>query len=99
MVVLDIRHIRPSALRDWIPLMFVSFFPHPKLFFWSAVIWAALSMAFWYGFAGKLVDPSPGVVGVALFWSVPSLWFDLYFAICVALFAGFWMWFSPHPWA
>ncbi len=79
--------------------MFVSFFPRPKLFFWSAVIWAALSMAFWYGFAGNLVDSSSGVIGVALFWSAPSLWFDLYFAICVALFAGFWMWFSPHPWA
>lgn len=79
--------------------MFVSFFPRPKLFFWSAVIWAALSMAFWYGFAGNLVDSSSGVIGVALFWSAPSLWFDLYFAICVALFAGFWMWFAPHPWA
>jgi peptide/bleomycin uptake transporter len=99
MVVLDIRHIRPSALRDWIPLMFVSFFPRPKLFFWSALIWSALSMAIWYGFAGNLVDSSSGVIGVALFWSAPSLWFDLYFAICVALFAGFWMWFSPHPWA
>ena len=79
--------------------MFVSFFPRPKLFFWSAVIWAALSMAFWYGFAGNLVDSSSGVIGVALFWSAPSLWFDLYFAICVALFAGAWMWFAPHPWA
>ena len=79
--------------------MFVSFFPRPKLFFWSALIWAGLSMAFWYGFAGNLVDSSSGVIGVALFWSAPSLWFDLYFAICVALFAGAWMWFAPHPWA
>jgi peptide/bleomycin uptake transporter len=79
--------------------MFVSFFPRPKLFFWSALIWAGLSMAFWYGFAGNLVDSSSGVIGVALFWSVPSLWFDFYFAICVALFAGAWMWFAPHPWA
>jgi peptide/bleomycin uptake transporter len=88
-----------STLRDWIPLMFVSFFPRPKLFFWSAVIWAAVCMAFWYGFAGNLVNSSSGVIGVALFWSAPSLWFDLYFAICVALFAGAWMWFAPHPWA
>ena len=79
--------------------MFVSFFPRPKLFFWSALLWAGLSMAFWYGFAGNLVDSSPGVIGVALFWSAPSLWFDFYFAICVALFAGAWMWFAPHPWA
>src|SRR3984885_14404706 len=80
--------------------MFVSFFPRPKLFFWSALAWAALTMGFWYGFASHVVESStPGVVGVALFWSAPSLWFDFYFAACVALFAGFWMWFAPHPWA
>ena len=79
--------------------MFVSFFPRPKLFFWSALGWAALAMAFWYGFASHLVAASPGVVGMALFWSAPSLWFDFYFAVCVALFAGFWMWLAPHPWA
>jgi peptide/bleomycin uptake transporter len=80
--------------------MFVSFFPRPKLFFWSALGWAALAMAFWYGFAGHFVESSSrGVVGVALFWSAPALWFDFYFAVCVALFAGFWMLFAPHPWA
>jgi peptide/bleomycin uptake transporter len=80
--------------------MFVSFFPRPKLFFLSAVAWAALSMALWYGYAGNLVAPTPaGVIGVALFWSAPSLWFDLYFAISVAIFAGFWMTLAPHPWA
>jgi peptide/bleomycin uptake transporter len=70
------------------------------VFFWSALVWAALTMAFWYGFASHVVEPStPGVVGVALFWSPPALWFDFYFAACVALFAGFWMWLAPHPWA
>jgi peptide/bleomycin uptake transporter len=80
--------------------MFVSFFPRPKLFFWSAIIWATLSMSLWYGYAGDVVAPTPpGVVGVALFWSAASLWFDLYFAISVAIFAGFWMTLAPHPWA
>jgi len=80
--------------------MFVSFFPRPKLFFWSAIAWTALAMTFWYGYADDLVgSSSPGIVGVALFWSARSLWFDLYFAICVALFAGAWSWFAPHPWA
>src|SRR6185312_14869569 len=37
--------------------------------------------------------------GVSLFWSASQLWFDLYFFIAVAIFAGFWMVFSPHPWA
>jgi peptide/bleomycin uptake transporter len=78
--------------------MFVSFFPRPKPFFLSALVWTALSMALWYGFAEGLVDgQSP--VGVALFWSGPSLWFDLYFWLCVAIFAGFWTVFAPHPWA
>jgi peptide/bleomycin uptake transporter len=80
--------------------MFVSFFPRPKLFFSSAIIWSALAMAFWYGFANDLIGSSaPEAVGVSLFWSPRSLWFDLYFAICVAIFAGAWMVFAPHRWA
>ena len=80
--------------------MFVSFFPRPKPFFLSAVAWTALAMAFWYGFADDLVgSSSPGVVGVALFWSARSLWLDLYFALSVAIFAGAWMVLAPHPWS
>src|SRR6478735_5583252 len=80
--------------------MFVSFFPRPKLFFLSAILWTALAMIVWYGFAAELIGSSePGVVGVSLFWTARSLWFDLYFAICVAVFAGAWMSIAPHPWA
>ena len=80
--------------------MFVSFFPRPTLLFLSATIWAALAMAFWYGLAGNLIGTSaPEGVGVEIFWSARALWFDLYFAIAVAIFAGAWMVFSPHPWA
>jgi peptide/bleomycin uptake transporter len=80
--------------------MFVSFFPRPKLFFLSAIIWTALAMAFWYGFASDLIGSSaPEGVGVELFWSARSLWFDLYFAAGVAVFAAAWMFFAPHPWA
>jgi peptide/bleomycin uptake transporter len=57
-------------------------------------------MAFWYGYADDLIGSSaPGAVGVALFWSARSLWFDLYFALSVAIFAGAWMTYVPHPWA
>src|SRR6202040_4252460 len=79
--------------------MFVSFFPRPKLFFLSAILWTALAMAFWYGFAANLITSSAARVGVEIFWSAPSLWFDLYFALCVAIFAGAWMVFAPPPWA
>jgi peptide/bleomycin uptake transporter len=80
--------------------MFVSFFPRPKMFFLSAIAWTAMAMAVWYGFAADLVGSSePGGAGVSIFWSPRSLWFDLYFAICVAIFAGAWMLLSPHRWA
>jgi peptide/bleomycin uptake transporter len=80
--------------------MFVSFFPRPKLFFLSAIVWTGLAMAFWYGFADDLMGSStPGAVGVARFWSTRSLWFDLYFFLSVTIFAGAWMVYAPHPWA
>jgi peptide/bleomycin uptake transporter len=80
--------------------MFVSFFPRPKIFFLSVIVWTALAMTIWYSFAADLIGSSePGVVGVALFWSARSLWFDVYFGLCVAIFAGLWTWHAPHPWA
>ena len=79
--------------------MFVSFFPRPKLFFISAVLWAALAMTLWYSYASELYGSSAPVVGVSTFWTARSLWFDLYFVTFVAVFTAFWMWFAPHPWA
>lgn len=80
--------------------MFVSFFPRPKLFFISAILWTALAMTLWYSFAAEWFGSSaPGVVGVEMFWTARSLWFDAYFVLSVAIFTAFWMWFAPHPWA
>jgi peptide/bleomycin uptake transporter len=80
--------------------MFVSFFPRPKLFFISAIVWTALAMAVWYGFAAHVVEaPDDPILGLAVFWSPAELWFDLYFALAVAIFAGAWMVLQPHPWA
>lgn len=79
--------------------MFVSFFPRPKLFFPSSILWTALAMAVWYGFASNLFQAPEKPVGLATFWSAPALWFDLYFALTVAVFAAAWMLFAPHPWA
>jgi peptide/bleomycin uptake transporter len=79
--------------------MFVSFFPRPRPFFWSALLWTALCMAVWYGFAGQFFvghEPPPGL---ATFVTPAALWFDFYFGVCVAIFAAFWIWFAPHPWA
>jgi len=80
--------------------MFVSFFPRPKLFFASAIVWTALAMALWYGYASDLVGSSEQpAIGIAMFLSAREIWFDLYFALSVAIFAGVWMVFSPHRWA
>lgn len=88
--------------------MFVSFFPQPKLFFLSAIAWAAVAVAAWYVFGADagawfglppLAEDAPPIIGVSIFWSPAFLWFYVYFAIVVAIFAAFWMVYSPHPWA
>ena len=81
--------------------MFVSFFPRPKPFFLSAIIWTALAMAVWYGFAGDLFASSgpEEPVGLAMFWAPTALWFDAYFVLCSGIFAAAWMVLAPHPWA
>ena len=87
--------------------MFVSFFPNPpKLFFWSATIWAILCVALWYlGGAGLgdqlgLAGPPDGSlpIGVQRFWSGPFLWFYLYYIVAVGIFAVAWQLYAPHPW-
>jgi peptide/bleomycin uptake transporter len=87
--------------------LFVSFFPNPKLFFPSVIVWSALSMILWYAggeqFGAYIGLPplQPGqeaVIGVSVFWTTPFLWFYVYYALTVALFAALWFVFGPHPW-
>ena len=87
--------------------MFVSFFPQPKLFFTSAALWSLVLVFVWF-FGGENLGAmvglppaaadAPPIIGVAVFWSKPFLWFYLYFALGVAIFYAFWAWYSPHPW-
>jgi len=64
------------------------------------LIWTALAMTLWYGFAKELVGESEhDIIGVGAFWATKALWFDAYFVICVALFAGAWAMIEPHPWS
>lgn len=85
--------------------MFVSFFPKPRPFFWSAVLWAFLCVAGWYAggsglgtlFGLDLASELP--IGVSRFWSGPFLWFYLYYALAVGLFYAAWQRIAPHPWA
>lgn len=88
--------------------MFVSFFPQPKLFFTSAVLWSAVMVAVWFlggaqlgAFVGlpPAAADAPPIIGVSVFWSAPFLWFYIYFALGVLAFHAFWHVYSPHPWA
>jgi len=88
--------------------MFVSFFPVPRLFFWSTALWTIFAILLWY-YAGEAmgtslgllpapVDPTNGA-SVFVFLSRPFIWFYIYFSVAVGLFAGFWAFYAPHPWA
>ncbi|MBA8819827.1 peptide transporter [Ochrobactrum sp. P6BS-III] len=87
--------------------MFVSFFPRPKLFFPSVVLWSLLAVLGWYmggenlgrifGMPPAATDAAP-IIGASIFWSAPFLWFYIYFAVVTFAFYAFWAVFSPHPW-
>jgi peptide/bleomycin uptake transporter len=87
--------------------MFVSFFPRPRLFILSAILWGILAVGFWYTFGAQLGAllgfqfpvSDEKILGAAIFWSSQSLWFYLYFAATTALFASAWMLLSPHRWS
>jgi peptide/bleomycin uptake transporter len=87
--------------------VFQSFFPKPRLFFTSAALWALIAIFLWYSGGDRLgayiglpllAAGATPVIGVALFWSTPFLWFYIYYAIAAGAFAGFWSLYSPHPW-
>ena len=87
--------------------MFKSFFPNPRLFFTSAILWTIVSIGLWYGgadYLGAAIGlPQPAadavpVIGVSSFLQPDFLWFYIYFAIMSGLFYVAWMFLSPHPW-
>ena len=87
--------------------VFVSFFPRPRLFFPSALLWITVGVIVWllgakdWGGLVGLAAPTDGraaIIGVAIFWSRPFLWFYLYYWAAVAMFAGAWRRLAPHPW-
>ncbi|WP_420959713.1 peptide antibiotic transporter SbmA [Brucella sp. IR073] len=87
--------------------MFVSFFPKPKLFFSSAILWGVFAALTWFidgkelGAVFGLPPAAPGsapIIGVSVFWSAPYLWFYVYFAVAVFAFYAFWSMIAPHKW-
>ena len=87
--------------------MFKSFFPNPRPFFISVVVWLALNMLLWYtgghGWGEYLGFPKGYAeaelqIGVSRFWSPAFIWFYLWFLLSTALFAGFWGFLSDNKW-
>src|SRR5882672_9226074 len=91
--------------------MFASFFPSPRLFFPAAVLWTALVMALWYGFARDL-GPQLSLGGLIGFAYPPAdadgaavavetarnIWLYQYMFATGALFVGVIGWLMPHRW-
>ena len=88
--------------------MFVSFFPNPKPFFWSAVLWTVLAVFFWYaageqlGLALGILPAGGGAVDgakVSVFVSPAFIWFYIYYrrwrSACSPASGSF---YAPHPW-
>ena len=87
--------------------MFLSFFPSPRMFFTSAAAWTLFAVLFWFflakdlGYLVGLENPpegAPPIIGISVFWSKPFLWFYIYYALIVGIFAGVWRVLSPQPW-
>ena len=85
--------------------MFKSFFPSPKYFFLSIVIYAALCCFIWYGFNTQIgeflgfdLSEQPPVIGLGFFITDSFLLFYLYFIVCGGLFAAFWFTVAGHAW-
>ena len=87
--------------------MLECFFPKPKQFFSSLIIWIFIVVLFWY-FGGKefgtnfgfvfLEEGTPPVIGLGHFTTPDFQWFYIYFAIITAIFYFFWNYYSPHKW-
>ena len=85
--------------------MFKSFFPNPKWFFLSVLIWGGLTTIFWYAFKlqigallGLDLSESEPVIGLGFFITDSFLLFYIYYFLVIALFAGFWFKVKPHKW-
>ncbi len=84
--------------------MFKSFFPTPKVFFLSVILWFIINLGLWYvggnqsGAIFGLTAVAELPIGVSRFWSPQFLWFYIWFWLSVSLFATFWRIMSNNPW-
>lgn len=77
--------------------MFHSFFPNPKQFLISAIVWAMICIGFWHGVCSDWEDPL-GVAGL-FGWDANRVWLYEYSVICYGLFVIAWLRVNNHKWA
>lgn len=76
--------------------MFHSFFPKPKLFFTSAIVWAFVAILGWYfiveglGRSWGYVMPEQEPYDLSYFLVPANLFFYAYLALCLVLFGAVW---------
>ena len=77
--------------------MFHSFFPNPKRFLVTALIWSMVCIAAWQLGLKNWEDP----LGISNFtgWDPQRIWLYEYNAICYGLFSLGWLTQSKHRWA
>ena len=77
--------------------MFKSFFPNPKIFFYSAIAWFFIVLALWHGYAGSLgahmaIVSAPEVVPGERppFLTQDKAWVYVYILVSTLLFCVGW---------
>lgn len=87
--------------------MFKSFFPNPKWFFGSFIVWFFINIALWYSGGsewGTIIGLPENYhqaelpIGVSRFWSPSFIWFYLWFFISSCVFSLAWKVKSSNPW-
>ena len=87
--------------------MFESFFPKPKLFLFTLIVWVAFVIAVYYLIGRNIAellgfnfspDDAETVIGLGYFITPEFLWFDLYYILSTLIFYIFWSRYSPHKW-
>ena len=87
--------------------MFESFFPKPKLFLVTLILWLAFTIGIYYSIGQSIAefigfnfspDDAETVIGLGYFITPEFLWFDLYYILATLIFYYFWANYSPHKW-
>lgn len=87
--------------------MFKSFFPNPKIFFTTAMVWIVTAIFLWVFFVKKLILICPifheiiqnSIKDKAInFITINQLWFYIYYWFMVSIFACVWNIMNYHPW-